>query len=227
MWTQLHRSQRKSNGTFQTTPLEQIGTCLELHVSLIAKWDEVLLSLTAKGNFFSPRIISAEEVKPSSVLKITKNDLITATLANSQYVIEEDGTKTTHFDFQTLQRQVIQRFIRGKPTIKPQVSLAQCTFSTSQTAVLPASRGYRILFPAPGTHLYRAGANTHEGACVFGRPQLCTYLHSLDCNICVVKNHTVVSKPWGCERQCEPFCSNPEGEVGLGFLITKEESDTI
>lgn len=60
-----------------------------------------LLSLTAKGNFFSPRIISAE-VKPSSVLKITENDLITATLANSQYVIEEDGTKTTHFDFQTL-----------------------------------------------------------------------------------------------------------------------------
>ncbi|XP_074426105.1 E3 ubiquitin-protein ligase rnf213-alpha-like isoform X2 [Larus michahellis] len=67
-------------------------------------------------------IISAEEVKPSSVLKITKNDLITATLANSQYVIEEDGTKTTHFDFQTLQRQVIQRFIRGKPTIKPQTA---------------------------------------------------------------------------------------------------------
>ncbi|KAM9300337.1 E3 ubiquitin-protein ligase rnf213-alpha-like [Morus bassanus] len=68
------------------------------------------------------RIISAEEVKPSSVLKITENDLITATLANSQYVIEEDGTKTTHFDFQTLQRQVIQRFISGKPIIKAQTA---------------------------------------------------------------------------------------------------------
>ena len=126
MWTQLHRSQRKSNGTFQAIPLEQIRTLLELHVSLIAKWDEVrskLLSLTAKGNF-SPRVISAEEVKPSSVLKVTENDLIAATLANSQYVIEEDGTKTTHFDFQTLQRQVIQRFISGKPIIKAQVSLA-------------------------------------------------------------------------------------------------------
>ncbi|XP_029898687.1 E3 ubiquitin-protein ligase rnf213-alpha-like isoform X1 [Aquila chrysaetos chrysaetos] len=68
------------------------------------------------------RIISAEEVKPSSVLKITENDLITATLANSQYVIEEDGTKTTHFDFQTLQRQVIQRFISGRPIIKAQTA---------------------------------------------------------------------------------------------------------
>ncbi|KAM6439343.1 E3 ubiquitin-protein ligase rnf213-alpha-like isoform 2-T2 [Rhynochetos jubatus] len=67
-------------------------------------------------------IISAEEVKPSSVLKITENDLITATLANSQYVIEEDGTKTNHFDFQTLQRQLIQRFISGKPTIKVQTA---------------------------------------------------------------------------------------------------------
>ncbi|KAM6211439.1 E3 ubiquitin-protein ligase rnf213-alpha-like [Sarcoramphus papa] len=68
------------------------------------------------------RVISAEEVKPSSVLKVTENDLITATLANSQYVIEEDGTKTTHFDFQTLQRQVIQRFISGKPIIKAQTA---------------------------------------------------------------------------------------------------------
>ncbi|XP_074996114.1 E3 ubiquitin-protein ligase rnf213-alpha-like isoform X2 [Calonectris borealis] len=68
------------------------------------------------------RIISAEEVKPSSVLKITENDLITAMLANSQYVIEEDGTKTTHFDFQTLQRQVIQCFISGKPVIKAQTA---------------------------------------------------------------------------------------------------------
>ncbi|KAM6093566.1 E3 ubiquitin-protein ligase rnf213-alpha-like [Chlamydotis macqueenii] len=68
------------------------------------------------------RNISAEEVKPSSVLKITENDLIIATLANSQYMIEEDGTKTTHFDFQTLQRQVIQRFISGKPIIKAQTA---------------------------------------------------------------------------------------------------------
>lgn len=75
-------------------------------------------------NFFSSRFISAEEVKPSSVLTITENDLITAALANSQYVIEEDNTKTTDFDFQTLQRQVIQRFISGKPIIKAQVSLA-------------------------------------------------------------------------------------------------------
>ncbi|XP_056183966.1 E3 ubiquitin-protein ligase rnf213-alpha-like isoform X3 [Falco biarmicus] len=68
------------------------------------------------------RTISAEEVKPSSVLKITENDLIIATLANSQYVIDENGTKTTHFDFQALQRQVIQRFISGKPIIKAQTA---------------------------------------------------------------------------------------------------------
>lgn len=178
---------------FQTIPLEQIRTCLELYVSLIAKWDEVrsmLLSLIAKGNF-SSRIISAEEVKPSSVLKITENDLITAMLANSQYVVEEDGTKTTHFDFQTLQRQVIQRFVSGKPIIKAQVSLARCSFSTSQVGVLKASRGCRILFPAPGTHLSRAGANIHEGVCAFGSQPLCIYLHSLNSNSCVIKNHTV------------------------------------
>ncbi|KAM9245412.1 E3 ubiquitin-protein ligase rnf213-alpha-like [Leptosomus discolor] len=68
------------------------------------------------------RIIPAEEVKSSSVLKITENDLITVTMANSQYVIEEDGTKTTHFDFQTLQRQMIQHFISGKPIIKAQTA---------------------------------------------------------------------------------------------------------
>ncbi|XP_065534706.1 E3 ubiquitin-protein ligase RNF213-like isoform X4 [Lathamus discolor] len=68
------------------------------------------------------QIISAEEVKPYSMLKITENDLITATLVNSQYVIHEDGTKTTHFDFQTLQRQMIQRFISGKPIIRAQTA---------------------------------------------------------------------------------------------------------
>ncbi|XP_009952271.1 PREDICTED: E3 ubiquitin-protein ligase RNF213-like [Leptosomus discolor] len=70
------------------------------------------------------RIIPAEEVKSSSVLKITENDLITVTMATSQYVIEEDGTKTTHFDFQTLQRQMIQHFISGKPIIKAQEPLS-------------------------------------------------------------------------------------------------------
>ncbi|KAM4682179.1 E3 ubiquitin-protein ligase rnf213-alpha-like isoform 3-T3 [Amazona ochrocephala] len=68
------------------------------------------------------QIISAGEVKPYCVLKITENDLITATLVNSQYVIHEDGTKTTHFDFQTLQQQMIQRFISGKPIIRAQTA---------------------------------------------------------------------------------------------------------
>ncbi|XP_032847063.2 E3 ubiquitin-protein ligase rnf213-alpha-like [Tyto alba] len=68
------------------------------------------------------RIISAEEVKPSSVLKITENDLITAMLANCLYVVEEDGTNTTSFDFQRLQQQVIQHFISGKPVIKIQTA---------------------------------------------------------------------------------------------------------
>lgn len=166
-------------------------------------------------NFFSSRFISAEEVKPSSLLTITENDLIIAALANSQYVIEEDNTKTTDFDFQTLQRQVIQRFISGKPIIKAQVSLAWHTFITSQVAVPQASRGCRMLFLGPSTRLSRAGTNTLVGltACH------CIYLHSLDCSHCVVKNHTVLSKPLCCERQCEPFCSKPEEEVGLDFPI--------
>ncbi|XP_063178349.1 E3 ubiquitin-protein ligase rnf213-alpha-like isoform X3 [Chroicocephalus ridibundus] len=68
------------------------------------------------------RSISAEEVKPSSVLAITKSDLVTMALANLQYEIDEDGTKTTYFDFQMLQRQVVHRFISGKPIIKAQTA---------------------------------------------------------------------------------------------------------
>ncbi|XP_062457519.1 E3 ubiquitin-protein ligase rnf213-alpha-like [Rhea pennata] len=68
------------------------------------------------------RAISAEEVKPSSVLAVTKNDLVTMALANFQYEIEEDGTRMAYFDFQMLQRQVVQRFISGKPIIKVQTA---------------------------------------------------------------------------------------------------------
>ncbi|KAM7163185.1 E3 ubiquitin-protein ligase rnf213-alpha-like isoform 1-T1 [Macrochelys suwanniensis] len=66
------------------------------------------------------RSISAEEVKHASVLSFTESDLITMALSNFQYVLEEDGTKTTHYNFLTLQRQVIHRFISGKPVVKAQ-----------------------------------------------------------------------------------------------------------
>ncbi|XP_044870408.1 E3 ubiquitin-protein ligase RNF213-like [Mauremys mutica] len=66
------------------------------------------------------RSISAEEVKHVSVLSVTESDLITMALLNFQYVLEEDGTKTTHYNFLTLQRQVIHRFISGKPVVKAQ-----------------------------------------------------------------------------------------------------------
>lgn len=199
-------------------------------MSLIAKWDEVrskLLSLTAKGNFFFPRIISAEEVKPSSVLKITENDLITATLANSQYVIEEDGTKTTHFDFQTLQRQVIQRFISGRPIIKVQVSLAWCIFSTSQVAVLQASRGCGILLPAPGTHLSRAGGNTN------GVPVRLAAHHSA--SVCIPWIVTVVwskntlrsANLGGVNGNVCLSVQSLQGKLAWIFLITKKEPGTI
>ncbi|XP_009867566.1 PREDICTED: E3 ubiquitin-protein ligase RNF213-like, partial [Apaloderma vittatum] len=68
------------------------------------------------------RSISAEEVKPSSVLAITKNSLVTMALTNLQYEIDEDGKKTTYFDFEMLQRQVVHRFISGKPIIKAQTA---------------------------------------------------------------------------------------------------------
>ncbi|XP_074854696.1 E3 ubiquitin-protein ligase rnf213-alpha-like [Carettochelys insculpta] len=70
------------------------------------------------------RSISAEEVKHASVLSITESDLVTMALSNFQYVLEEDGTKTTHFHFLTLQRQVIHRFISGKPSVKAQTTLS-------------------------------------------------------------------------------------------------------
>ncbi|XP_030418159.1 E3 ubiquitin-protein ligase RNF213-like isoform X2 [Gopherus evgoodei] len=66
------------------------------------------------------RSISAEEVKHATVLRVTESDLITMALSNFQYVLEEDGTKTTHYNFLTLQKQVIHRFISGKPVVKAQ-----------------------------------------------------------------------------------------------------------
>lgn len=90
---------------------------------------------TAQGNHSSPRSISAEEVKPSSVLAVTKSDLVTMALANLQYEIDEDGTKTTYFDFQMLQRQVVHRFISGKPIIKAQVSSAVTKLGCPRPAV--------------------------------------------------------------------------------------------
>nr|XP_008175612.2 E3 ubiquitin-protein ligase RNF213-like [Chrysemys picta bellii] len=68
------------------------------------------------------RSISAEEVKHASVLSVTESDLITMALLNFQYVLEEDGTKITYYNFQTLQRQVIHRFISGKPVVKAQTA---------------------------------------------------------------------------------------------------------
>ncbi|XP_065450526.1 E3 ubiquitin-protein ligase RNF213-like [Chrysemys picta bellii] len=68
------------------------------------------------------RSISAEEVKHASVLSVTESDLITMALSNFQYVLEEDGTKITYYNFQTLQRQVIHRFISGKPVVKAQTT---------------------------------------------------------------------------------------------------------
>ncbi|XP_019386047.1 PREDICTED: E3 ubiquitin-protein ligase RNF213-like [Crocodylus porosus] len=68
------------------------------------------------------RSVSAEEVRASSVIAVTPGDMITMALSNFQYVLEENGTKTTHFNFQTLQRQAINRFISGKPSIKVQTA---------------------------------------------------------------------------------------------------------
>lgn len=74
-------------------------------------------------------------MKPSSVLAITKSDLVTMALANLQYEIDEDGTRTTYFDFQMLQRQVVHRFISGKPLIKAQVSSVLAELCRPSSAV--------------------------------------------------------------------------------------------
>ena len=69
------------------------------------------------------------------MLAVTKSDLVTMALANLQYEIDEDGTKTTYFDFQMLQRQVVHRFISGKPIIKAQVSSAPAKLGCPRPAV--------------------------------------------------------------------------------------------
>ena len=69
------------------------------------------------------------------MLAITKSDLVTMALANLQYEIDEDDTKTTYFDFQMLQRQVVHRFISGKPIIKAQVSSVWAKLGCRRSAV--------------------------------------------------------------------------------------------
>lgn len=102
--------------------------------------------VTTRGNLFSPRSISAEEVKPSSVLAITKSDLVTMALANLQYEIDEDGTRTTYFDFQMLQRQVVHRFISGKPLIKAQVSSVLAELCPSSAVSLGSASSLFVPF---------------------------------------------------------------------------------
>lgn len=69
------------------------------------------------------------------MLTVTKSDLLTMALANLQYEIDKDGTKMTYFDFQMLQRQVVHRFISGKPIIKAQVSSTLAKLGCPRPAV--------------------------------------------------------------------------------------------
>ena len=103
------------------------------------------------------------------MLAVTKSDLVTMALANLQYEIDEDGTKTTYFDFQMLQRQVVHRFISGKPIIKAQVSSAPAKLVLSQ-----ASSGVGVCFQ-PLLRAFLESADSTEG---IGRCLLCICLCS-------------------------------------------------
>ncbi|XP_078518528.1 E3 ubiquitin-protein ligase rnf213-alpha-like [Lissotriton helveticus] len=90
-------------------------------VEFLIMLQKTLIDVSVKITKEKQRFISAEAVKPLSVVNcVVETDLIPMALSNFQYMLEEDGTETTNYNFQTLQRQAIHRFISGRPTIKAQ-----------------------------------------------------------------------------------------------------------
>ncbi|KAL7825428.1 hypothetical protein AOLI_G00326350 [Acnodon oligacanthus] len=61
----------------------------------------------------------AENLKPSHVITCDlEEDFLPIAISNTGYVVHEDGTETVDYNFKTLEKQLINRFISEKPHIK-------------------------------------------------------------------------------------------------------------
>ncbi|KAI1893806.1 hypothetical protein AGOR_G00127450 [Albula goreensis] len=64
------------------------------------------------------RMITAGEVKSSHVITCNpEEDFLPIAISNIDYVVNEDGTESTDYNFKTLEKQLISRFISEKPLI--------------------------------------------------------------------------------------------------------------
>ncbi|XP_048088902.1 E3 ubiquitin-protein ligase rnf213-alpha-like isoform X2 [Alosa alosa] len=62
--------------------------------------------------------MNAEDLKPSHVITCDlEEDFLPMAITNFGYIVNEDGTETTNYNFKTLENQLISRFISEKPLI--------------------------------------------------------------------------------------------------------------
>ncbi|XP_030632563.1 E3 ubiquitin-protein ligase rnf213-alpha-like [Chanos chanos] len=62
--------------------------------------------------------MKAEDLKPSHVITCDlEEDFLPMAISNFGYIVNEDGTETTNYNFKTLESQLISRFISEKPLI--------------------------------------------------------------------------------------------------------------
>lgn len=83
-------------------------------------------------SFFSLclRVITANALKPSHVITcVPEQDFLTIAISNIDHVVYEDGKQSTNYNFKTVERQIIDRFFTGKPTIEVTVSYFKATFT--------------------------------------------------------------------------------------------------
>ncbi|GAA6098909.1 E3 ubiquitin-protein ligase rnf213-alpha-like [Tachysurus ichikawai] len=72
-----------------------------------------------KTNPTADRVITAQELKPSHVITcVPEQDFPTIAISNIDHMVYEDGKQSTNYNFQTVERQIIDRFFKEKPMIK-------------------------------------------------------------------------------------------------------------
>ncbi|KAM9432008.1 E3 ubiquitin-protein ligase rnf213-alpha-like [Clarias gariepinus] len=65
------------------------------------------------------RVITANELKPSHVITcVPEQDFLTIAISNIDHVVYQDGKQSTNYNFKTVERQIIDRFLAEKPMIK-------------------------------------------------------------------------------------------------------------
>ncbi|XP_066547032.1 E3 ubiquitin-protein ligase rnf213-alpha [Amia ocellicauda] len=98
--------------------LPKKGSIMQTVTNYLITLQNDCISSARKKTKETDRSISANEVRPSYVITCDpENDFLPIALSNIQYEVNEDGSKTTDYNFRELEIQLINRFISSKPTI--------------------------------------------------------------------------------------------------------------